>query len=125
MNKSLADIPLFPAPEKLQGKGKLGLEGEASIESVGIFVDTISLFIGIMTVVAFIYFFFLLLIGGIAWMTAGGDKAKVAEARSKITSGLIGLIIVVSAIFILQLIAAFIGFDAENIGMEILTRFNF
>ena len=113
MNK-LADIPLYPSP-KIEGRGFIGLEGIPSILSPIVFARVISITIGIMTVVAFIYFLFLLMIGAIGVMTAGGDKAKVAEARSKITSGLIGLVIVISAIFIVQLITSFFGIDIGNL----------
>ncbi len=112
-------IPFYPNPEdiggKLEGKGILGLEGIPSIISPIIFARVISIAIGLMTVIAFIYFLFLLMIGALGVMTAGGDKAKVAEARSKITSGLIGLVIVISAIFIVQLITSFFGIDLGNL----------
>ena len=118
-------VPLYPKDNKLHGQGDLGLQTKAPIESVQVLIDTLSLIIGAITVVAFIYFLFLILIGGISWMTAGGDKTKVAEAASKMTYGLIGMVIIISAIFIVDLVAQLFGYDAQNIGMEIMTRFNF
>ena len=116
MNR-LAQIPLYTG-DKLEGKGALGLEGKPASTAPSIFTTTISAFVGILTVVAFIYFLFLLLIGGVAWMTAGGDKAKLAEARGRMTSGLIGLVIVISAIFIVRLLADIAGIDFFNIGLS-------
>jgi hypothetical protein len=41
--------------------------------------------------------FFYLLIGGVQWVLAGGDKEGTEKARKKITNALIGLAIVFSA----------------------------
>jgi TRAP-type C4-dicarboxylate transport system permease small subunit len=42
--------------------------------------------------------------GGIEWITSGGDKGKTESARNKITSAVIGLVILVSAWAILQFV---------------------
>lgn len=46
--------------------------------------------LGIITVVV-------ILIGGFTWMTAGGNEEKVGEAKKFIYSGIIGLVIILSA----------------------------
>ena len=53
--------------------------------------------------------FMYLIYGGISWITAGGDKSKIEEARSKITNGIIGLSIVASAWAIYLLLDYFFG----------------
>ncbi len=53
--------------------------------------------------------FMYLIYGGISWITAGGDKGKIEEARSKITNGIIGLSIVASAWAIYLLLDYFFG----------------
>jgi len=45
------------------------------------------------------------IIAGIKYMTAGGDQAKVTEARKALTYGLVGFAIAVGAMFILCLVA--------------------
>jgi len=75
----------------------------------------ISKFIGIMTVIAFIWFIFALFIGAIGWLTSGGDKAKVQEAQKKITTAIIGLVIVVSAIFLIKIIEVIFGISILEI----------
>lgn len=50
-----------------------------------------------------------LVYGGVQWITSGGDKGKLEEARNKITNGIIGLTIVASAWAIYQLIDYFFG----------------
>ena len=56
-----------------------------------------------------------LIFGAIKWITSGGDKAKVEDARGKITSAVIGLLILASvwAIFNLVVTVAFGGEDIQ------------
>lgn len=50
-----------------------------------------------------------MIIGGIKWITAGGDKAATESARGTLTSALIGLVIVFAAWAIIRLIELFFG----------------
>ena len=52
--------------------------------------------------------------GGIAWITAGGDKGKLDEARSRITNAVIGMAILVAVIAIAMLLSETFGFDLLN-----------
>jgi hypothetical protein len=54
-------------------------------------------------------FFFVLLTGAISWITSGGDKQALEGARSKITNGLIGLVILFVAFAVIQFIESFFG----------------
>jgi len=60
-------------------------------------------------IIAGILIFIYLVWGGLQWMTSGGDKQKVEDARSKITNALIGLAIVAAAYALAQIIANFLG----------------
>lgn len=60
---------------------------------------------------AAIIFFFMLLIGGISWLTSGGDEQKVAGAKGQITNALIGLAIVLAGWAIVTLVGSFFGID--------------
>lgn len=104
--KYLAEIKLFPE-EGFKGFGPLGL-GEGQ-EGVSVFTTFISSTIGLMTVIAIIWFIFILITGAIGIMGAGGDKNALEGAKKKITSGLIGLIIVIISLFIIKLIGYLIG----------------
>lgn len=112
-----ADIKLYPGTG-LEGVGTMGsASGEG--EAINRFSNIISSVIGIITVIAIIWFIFLLIIGAVGIMTSGGDKAKLQSARSRITWGLVGLVVVVAGIFIIQLVGSFIGLDILNIGETI------
>jgi len=60
-------------------------------------------FLGIIAVIMILY-------GGFMWMTAGGNEDRVAKAKKIITSGAIGLIIIISAFAIV----VFVMEAAEN-----------
>lgn len=61
---------------------------------------------------AFLLYF---LQGGLTWITAGGDKGKIEEARGKITQGLIGLAILAASYVIIKFIESAIGLNLLNI----------
>ena len=61
------------------------------------------------------WFIFILITGAIAYMNAGGDKAAVEEAKKKITTGLIGITLVVAAMFIADLLGYIVGIDLFNV----------
>ncbi|MGB9911497.1 MAG: pilin [Microgenomates group bacterium] len=67
----------------------------------------VSNLINLALTIALIAFILLLLIGGIRWITSGGDKEAVAKAKSTITAALIGLIITFSAWAILRFVRGF------------------
>jgi hypothetical protein len=108
-------IPLYPREGSLQGIGPLGQPGDET-SALGKFSGIISSVIGIITIIAGIWFVFLLITGAFGFMSSGGDKTKLASAKQKLTSGLIGLIVVIGGIFIIELIGSLIGFDILNIG---------
>ncbi|OGC93135.1 hypothetical protein A2876_01145 [Candidatus Amesbacteria bacterium RIFCSPHIGHO2_01_FULL_48_32b] len=64
-------------------------------------------------VMAFLY----LLIGGIQWLMAGGDKEGTEKARKRITAALIGLVIVFSVFALFALVQAFLGLDLLSLNI--------
>ncbi len=110
MNK-LTQIRLSPE-EGFKGFGSLGLDvPEGGAAAPRIFNKFISGTIGLMTVIAAIWFTFLVITGAYGIMSSGGDKAAMETARKRITSGVVGFIVVIAAIFIVELIGKIIGFD--------------
>ncbi len=101
------EIPIGDQP--LNGFGELGNPGG---NAPSLFDTIISNAVAVITVVAGLYFLFVLISGAISMISAGGDKGAVAEARQKITTGLIGLVIVISAIFLVDLIGTIIDFPS-------------
>lgn len=121
---------IFAAEEELgtfRGLGPLGTFNieEIPLAALGLFNKLISNIVGVMTVIAGIWFIFQFIIGGIGWLTAGNDKAKVESARAKITQGIIGLAIVIVAVFIIDLIGKLLGLDILQPGEFVLEMWKF
>ncbi len=53
--------------------------------------------------------------GGTEWLTSGGDKGRVENARNKITNALIGVAIIAASYAIWRLALTFFGIDLSNI----------
>lgn len=75
----------------------------------------ISNLIAVAFIVAAIAFFVFLVIGGMEWLTSGGDKAKVQTAQQRISSALIGLTIVAASYAIFLLVTNFFGIDLSQL----------
>jgi hypothetical protein len=86
------------AGSNFSGLCKLRLENGGGI--VGAVVQVL-LLIAIIASVVFI------ILGGIRWITSGGDQAKIAAARSSILAAIVGLVISLAAFFILNFFVAF------------------
>lgn len=90
--------------------GNLGKYTDIS-QAAGVFTSIISRIIGVMTIVAGIWFIFQFIIGAYGYMTAAGDQQKIANATKKITTALIGLVIIVAAYAIISLLGVLLGFE--------------
>lgn len=76
-----------------------------------IFTDIISRIIGIMTIIAGIWFIFQFIIGAYGFLAASGDPKAIESATKKITQAIIGLVIVVAAWALISLIGQLLGFE--------------
>ena len=63
--------------------------------------------VGLCYIIGTIIFFFMLIMGGIQWISSSGDKQALEGARGKITNALIGLVILFSTFAIINLIEVF------------------
>jgi hypothetical protein len=76
------------------------------ITSIG---QLISAVVGVLLILSALIAFFYLIMGGISWITSGGDKAAMESARNKITHAIVGLIIVGAAWAVMILLQQFLG----------------
>jgi len=111
-------LSLVPQTLAAGGGGGTGTSGTINLAPRGQFANLdfeipslISAAITLALIIAAIVFFFMLVIGGIRWITSGGDKAQTEGARNQITAALVGLVIVFAAWAIAQLLGTF--FDIE------------
>lgn len=103
--KTLA-LSLSPSSGSFTGIGKFA---ESGANGATQFTNIISAAIGVMTIVAIIWFVFIFITGAISIIGSGGDKQALESARKKITTGAIGLIIVILAIVLINLVGRFVG----------------
>src|SRR3989344_2910407 len=89
------------------------------IRPINNIVSVIRTIIQFILVVAFVLAFVMLLIGGIRWITAGGDEKAVGSARNMITAALIGLVIVLVAYALIKLVETFFGINIISGGVNI------
>jgi hypothetical protein len=91
--------------------GKIGAMAGSTASLTGI-VNGISSIIGLLTVIASIWFLFQILFAGYQWISAGGEPKKLQEARDRIVHAFIGMVIVVAAWSMLALVGQFFGFNS-------------
>ena len=87
--------------------------------AASILTNIISRTMGVMTIAAGIWFIFQFIIGGYSYMTAGGEPQKMSQATQKITSALIGLVVIVAAYAIMSLLGELLGFKFLNLELLI------
>jgi hypothetical protein len=104
-----------PLGNQISGLGKLGFEGASASTAPDVFTAILSTSIGLMTMIAGIWFMFVFITGAISIIGSGGEKGKYEAAQKKITTGLVGLVVVISAIFIVDFVGWIIGIDLINI----------
>lgn len=119
MNK-LAQINLFDG-QGFSGFGPLGLEGKSAEEAPSIFANFVSSAVGLITLVGIIWFVFIFVMGAVGIITSGGDKNSMESAKKKLSSGVIGLIVMVFALSIINFIGSLLGLN--NI-LNFYTLFN-
>jgi ABC-type phosphate transport system permease subunit len=92
--------------DPLNVPGPLGTPGT---NAPSLFNKILSSMVGLITIIAFVYFMFTLITGAIGIITAGGDKVKLETSQKRLTTGIIGVIVVIAALFIADLIATLLG----------------
>ena len=114
---SLTQIQIAP-PDGFKGLGEGPLSNPEGT-GVGTFSKFLSSIIGLMTIIAVIWFIFSFLIGALGIITAGGDKAALESARKKIVNAIIGLVVTIAAVFIVSLIGTLLGIP-DILDLEVL-----
>ncbi len=69
----------------------------------------ISAVVGTLLIISALLAFIYLILGGISWITSGGDKTAMESARNKITHAVVGLVIVGASWAIMVLVGNFLG----------------
>lgn len=81
-----------------------------------LFSRVISISVGL----AFIALFIVLIVAGIKFLTSGGETKQIQSAAQTITWALLGMLFLIIAWLILQLIEAFTGVEVTKFNLRIL-----
>lgn len=91
-----------------------------SVPTVDIIFSTL---LGFLTIVGGLAFLIYFIIGALNWVMAGGDQKKVDTAKSYMTNGAIGMIIIVASYAIISIVGKVLGLDILNPGLLLNTIF--
>lgn len=99
-------------------KNPAGLNVSVPDTFIGDSNELINTLLNFVLSIAGILVFAYLIWGGIEWITSGGDSGKTEKARNKITAAVVGLIILVAAYAIFQLVTNLLGINFGIFGTE-------
>lgn len=88
-----------------------GLSPTDGVEATTMIERLISQLIGVLTIIAVIFFIVQIILAGYGFMSTQGDEKKLEMNRSKLTNGVLGLFIVVIAIGLGTLISKLLGLN--------------
>ena len=95
--------------------------GTGYSKDFGLMINSI---LSIVMVVALLLVLLYLILGGIEWITSGGDKGKTESARNKITSAIIGIIILAASYALVTLVAWVLGFASFSTAITAFPKIN-
>lgn len=90
--------------------GNIGDYTQTPFRELGGSTGLLGILIELSLIFASIFFLIFFIIGGVQWLTSGGDKQALEGARGRITSAIIGLVIVLASFAIIRLLEAALGF---------------
>lgn len=91
-----------------------------SLSGAEFFSRLISTLITFGFVAGSIIFFFMLLMGAIQWITSGGDAKQLEAARGRITSALIGIIVLFAIFAIIKVVEGLFEISILTIDIGVL-----
>lgn len=71
--------------------------------------NLLSTIIGVMTIIGVIYFLFQIVVAGYGMLSSEGDKKKIEDSRTRITQGLLGVVIIIMAVTLVSLVGTILG----------------
>jgi amino acid transporter len=107
---ALADVNISP------GTPTQGINPNANVSVVITNILTIIFMVSILLVL------FFLIIGAFKWITSGGEKEKIKEARETIVNALIGLAILALAFLIVNIIGGILNINIHNLNLPSLDK---
>ncbi len=106
----LAQVDLNIADEAIN-RGAPGTANLDPVDGTVGFGSLISSVLSFVMLVAAILVLLYLLWGGMEWITSGGDKSKLEKARQRITSAILGIVVLAGTLAIFSVVQQFLGIE--------------
>jgi cytochrome bd-type quinol oxidase subunit 2 len=92
---------------------------DTAVNNVELFISNM---IGLLTIVAGLFFVFYFIMGGLNWITAGGEQGKIEKARDQMVQSVIGMVVIVISYGLMGIIGKFLGIDILQPGNTFLMQ---
>lgn len=92
--------------------------GKADVISVVDFVVRVLLIVAVLASLVY------LILGGIKWVTSGGDKDKLEGAKKQIIAAIVGLVVALVAFFVVNFLLSFFGVSFNSVTVPTNTNLN-
>ncbi len=102
------------------GEAVTGALDEGPSGVVDVFSQQFSNIIGLITVLAGVFFIVNFLIAGFEWTQAGGDTGKAEKSRQRMINAALGLLVMIIAFGIIGVIGGVFGLELLNPGSVFL-----
>jgi hypothetical protein len=86
----------------------------------GVLETIISSIVGVLTIVAIVFFAIQIIFAGYSFISSEGDAKKMEESRKKLTEGVLGVFIVVIALGLASLIGRLTGLGNNVLDLQSL-----
>lgn len=107
MNNYLAQITNKALNESLQS------------QTGGTFLgNLLSTLVTLLIIIGVVSFVFMLLLGGIQWITSSGDKAGVEAAKGRVSHALIGLVVLFCVFAVIQVVQSVFGINILSVDLD-------
>lgn len=106
--KLLAQVNI-PIPQPFQKFMFFGRDRSVPFYSDRLVADFVARAMLFVIIAAGLYFFTKLISAGYGYLTSAGDPGKIQNATKEVTNALIGLILIISSYFIIQIIQVVFG----------------
>lgn len=116
-NRLIADVTYKP----LTGPGINPTDG---VDATLKFEKLVSNALGILTILAVLFFTIQIIFAGYGFISSGGDEKMMETSRKKLTNGVLGLFIVIVSVGIASLIAKLLGLDGLLDINQMFTKMN-
>lgn len=114
MKTRLAQLVNPVLPDTI-GRGGTEKGGEAT----GLLLGNL---IGGMLILAFVLAMIYLLTGAFHWITSGGEKANLENARGKIIHAIVGLIVIFSVWAVMTIVGQFLGIEFPELSIPSIPK---